>query len=322
MDKINIQKVHYKKTMLNSVKKRNPVIEDIIKNRWLYLLILPGMLFYIVFKYLPMWGIIIAFMEYHPITGIFGSEWVGFKHFTTFFGDAEFLILFRNTLTLSLANIAFTFPLPIIMALMLNEVRNKYFRNGVQTLVFVPHFISMVIIASITYLLLTTDNGIINNLVFQLTGNRIHFLSDPAWFRPVIIIQNIWKETGWGTIIYTAALSNIDVSQYEAAIVDGASRWQKLIYITLPSIAGTVMILLILRVGNVLSVGFEQIFLMSNALNREVSQVFDTYIYYNGITKGSFSYSTAIGLFMSLVNIICVFSTNAFAKKTTGVGLY
>ncbi|MFG1732260.1 ABC transporter permease [Paenibacillus sp. 843] len=292
------------------------------RDKWLYLLLLPGLLYFLVFKYVPMWGVMLAFQNYQPFTGFLKSEWVGFEHFRLFFNNPEFLMLLRNTLLLSFYNLIFFFPAPIILALLLNEVRLSFFKRTIQTMIYVPHFISMVIVASLTYVFLTTEGGTVNELLFQYTGNKIQFLSDPSWFRPVIILQTIWKECGWGTIIFLAALAAVDVEQYEAATIDGANRWRQIWHITLPAIRSTIVILLILRMGSVLDNGFEQIYLMLNPLNRSVGEVFDTYVYAMGITQGAFSYSTAVGLFKSVVGVTLVLGTNWLAKKFGESGLY
>ncbi|HPF87498.1 MAG TPA: ABC transporter permease subunit [Candidatus Limiplasma sp.] len=289
--------------------------QRIKRDRWLYVLVLPGVLYYFIFKLMPMFGIIIAFQKYNPYLGFINSPWVGFKNFTDFFSSADFGRLFVNTLWISFLSIVFYFPAPIILSLLLNEVRVSWYKRTVQTLVYIPHFLSWVIAYSIFYMLLTTDGGLVNLLIERLGGEKIAFLSDKSWFRPLVIIQSIWKETGWGTIIFLAALASVDVQQYEAAVVDGAGRLRQLWHITLPAIKSTIIILLILRMGSVLNTGFEQIYLMSNSINRSVSQVFDTYVYQVGITQGSFSFATAVNLFKSIIGIILVYSTNFIAKK-------
>jgi ABC-type polysaccharide transport system, permease component len=291
------------------------------RDKWLYLLMVPGILYYIIFKYVPMYGIVIAFQDYSPFLGISASPWVGLKHFTTFFSNPDFFRLFRNTLVLSFLSIIFAFPAPIIIALMLNEVRSNIYKKFVQTLVYIPHFVSMVIIASITYVLLNTEGGPINQILMNVFDKKINFLGSPDWFRPLIIFQTIWKECGWGTIIFLAALTSVDIQLYEAAVVDGAGRLRQLWHITLPAIRSTIVILLIMRMGSVLSNGFEHIFLMTNPLNREVADVFDTYVYTLGVTRGSFSYSTAVGLFKSLISLILILSTDKIAKKCGESGL-
>ncbi|WP_239635342.1 sugar ABC transporter permease [Paenibacillus sp. H1-7] len=292
------------------------------RDKWMYILLLPGLLYFAIFKYVPMWGVLLAFKNYQPFTGFMNSEWVGLDHFRDFFQNPDFPRLLRNTLLLSFYNLVFFFPAPIVIALMLNEIRKDFYKRTIQTLIYVPHFISMVIVASISYVFLTTEGGIVNSLLEQYTGQKIDFLSNPDWFRPLIILQTMWKECGWGTIIFLAALAGVDTEQYEAAIVDGANRWRQMWHITLPSVRSTIIILLILRVGDVLENGFEQIYLMTNALNREVADVFDTYVYMMGITQGAFSYSTAVGLFKSIVGVILVFTSNYLAKKFGQSGIY
>jgi len=296
--------------------------ERLRKDKWLYILMLPGLLYFLVFKYVPMWGILLAFQNYQPFLGFWKSEWVGLEHFRIFFDNPEFVMLLRNTLLLSFYNLIFFFPAPIILALLLNEVRIALYKRTIQTLIYVPHFISMVIVASLTYVFLTTEGGLVNELLLKYFGYKISFLSSPDWFRPMIIVQTIWKECGFGTIIFLAALASVDVEQYEAAIMDGANRWRQLWHITLPSISSTIVILLILRLGNVLDNGFEQIYLMLNPLNREVAEVFDTYVYMMGITQGAFSYSTAVGLFKAVIGVTLVLGANWLAKRFGQPGIY
>lgn len=297
-------------------------IRKIKQDRWLYALLAPGVLYFVVFKYMPMWGVLISFQDFQPFLGFWRSKWVGMENFTDFFGNPDFFKLFRNTLILSFYNLVFFFPAPIALALLLNEVRLALYKRTIQTLIYVPHFISMVIVVSITYVFLTTEGGIFNELLVRHTGEKISFLTDPAWFRPLIVLQTMWKETGWGTIILMAALAGVSVELYEAAYVDGAGRWRRLWHITLPAIMSTIVILLILRMGFFLDNGFEHIFLMMNALNRDVADVFDTYVYNIGIIQGAFSYSTAVGLFKSVVSLILVVSTNYLAKKFGQNGIY
>ena len=302
--------------------RRTGLAAKLRKDKWIYLLLAPGLLYFLIFKYVPMWGILLAFQDYQPFLGFWKSEWVGLDHFKVFFNNPEFFMLLRNTLTLSFYNLVFFFPMPIVLALLLNEVRRSFFKRTIQTLIYVPHFISMVIVASLTYVLLTTQGGFVNGLLEQYAGTKIDFLASPEWFRPMIIVQTIWKECGFGTIIFLAALAGVDVEQYEAAIMDGANRWRQAWHITLPSIRNTIVILLILRMGDVLDNGFEQIYLMLNPLNREVAEVFDTYVYMMGITQGAFSYSTAVGLFKAVVGVILVLGSNWLAKRFGQTGIY
>ncbi|MFM9332089.1 ABC transporter permease [Paenibacillus mesotrionivorans] len=313
----NIQAVH-----MTGKDRRNTLWKRVRREKWMFILLTPGLLYFLLFKYVPMWGVLLAFKDYQPFLGFIKSEWVGLEHFRVFFANPEFTMLLSNTLLLSLYNLIFFFPAPIILALLLNEVRVAFFKRFVQTLVYVPHFISMVIVASLTYVFLTTEGGVVNEFLFQQTGSKTDFLTSPDWFRPIIIIQTIWKECGWGTIIFLAALAGVDMEQYEAAIMDGANRWKQTWHITLPSIRSTIVILLILRMGNILDNGFEQIYLLLNPLNRHVAEVFDTYVYMVGITQGAFSYSTAVGLFKSIVGVVLVMGTNWLAKRFGESGLY
>ncbi|MBW7453674.1 sugar ABC transporter permease [Paenibacillus sepulcri] len=285
-------------------------------------MLLPGVLYFIIFKYLPMWGVLIAFQDYSPFSGFAGSPWVGFDNFLQFFKDDSFALIFRNTIILAVYNLVFFFPLPIIIALMLNELRIEVFKRFIQTLIYIPHFISWVVVVGIAYILFTPENGLINNLLIGMGGEKINFLLSNEWFRPMIIGQVLWKETGWGTILFLAALSGVDTQLYEAARMDGANRWRQLWHITLPAIKSTVIILLILRLGSFMDSGFEQVFLMLNPMNREVGEVFDTFVYTSGLQQGHFSYATAANLFKSAVGVALVLGANYLAKKAGEEGIY
>ncbi|MFS0637666.1 sugar ABC transporter permease [Mesobacillus foraminis] len=303
-------------------KKQITWMQRLKKDKWLYLLLLPGLLYFLIFKYLPMWGIVIAFQNYSPFLGVLGSEWVGFEHFKNFFQNPDFFRLLRNTFTFAVLDLVFFFPAPIILALLLNELRSQLYKRTVQTLIYVPHFMSWVIIASITYIFFTTSGGVVNEIVSYFYGKEINFLSAPEWFRPLIMGQIIWKETGWGTVIFLAALASVDQELYDAAIVDGAGRFRRLWHVTLPAVRSTIIVLLILRLGNFLDTGFQQIYLMTNSLNRDVADVFDTYVYFVGVTQGAYSYSTAVGLFKAVVGIILVLGANRLAKKMGQDGIF
>ncbi len=305
--------------------KTNPessLLKRMNKNRWLYVMILPGLLYFLVFKYVPMYGLIISFQDYKPFQGIRGSEWVGFKHFHRLFTEPDFLNILTNTLVLFGLNILFFFPVPIILALMLNELRGSFFKRLFQSLVYLPHFMSWVIIVSIGYVMLTMDGGILNELIAMLGFEKVNFLLSPAWFRPTYIIQVIWREAGWGTIIYLAAIASVDTQLYEAARMDGATRLRQIWHITLPAIRSVIIILLILKIGDVLELGFEHVYLLLNAMNREVAEIIDTYVYTAGLLQGKFSYSTAIGFFKSLVGLVMVVLANKLAKKFGEEGVY
>jgi putative aldouronate transport system permease protein len=292
-----------------------------VRNRWLYLLAAPGIVYYLLFRYAPMWGLIIAFQKYNPPLGLLKSPWAGFEHFADFFSNPDFVTLFTNTIMIALNNLVFFFPLPIILALMLNSVASQSYKRVIQTITYMPHFLSWVIIASISYVMLTTEGGIIHDVVYRITGQSIPFLTGSQYLRPLIVFQAIWRETGWGTIIFLAALSNVDQELYDAAHVDGANGWQRMIHITLPAISGTIVTLLILRLGHFLDTGFEQLFLMTNALNRNVGDVFDTFVYRVGIQNGQYSYTAAVGLFKSLVGLILVLLSDRLAKLAGSDGI-
>lgn len=303
-------------------KKRKKIWREVANNKYLYLMILPGALYFIIFKYLPMGGLVIAFQDYKPFLGITGSQWVGFQHFIRLFTEPTFFMLLKNTLSLFALQIVFSFPLPIVLALMLNQISGAKFKKWIQTIIYLPHFISWVIVVSIFYVLLNTDGGVINNLITSAGGKAIPFLTSPAWLRPMYIIQIIWKEAGWGTIIYLAAITGVDEQLYEAAEMDGASKLRQMWHITLPAIRPTIITMLIMKIGHTLDLGFEHMFLLLNSLNRNVAEIFDTYIYTVGIQNGQLSYSTAVGLFKGVVGLILVVCANKLANKLGEEGIY
>lgn len=295
---------------------------EVRKNKALYLMLLPGVIYFLVFKYLPMGGLIIAFQDYQPWLGIFGSPFVGMKHFIRLFSEDTFGMLMKNTLAIFGLNILFSFPFPILLSLLLNELSSEKLKKSIQTVVYLPHFMSWVIVVSIFYVLLTTEGGVVNNIIVANGGERISFLTNPAFLRPMYTFQQVWKGAGWGTIVYLAAITNVDEQLYEAADMDGANRFRKMWHITLPAIRPTIITLLILKIGDVLELGFEHMFLLMNSLNKNVAQIFDTYVYTAGIQNGQLSYSTAVGLFKGLVGLILVVSANKLAKKIGEDGVY
>ncbi len=303
-------------------RRRRGVRVHVTQFKWLYLLLLPGVIYFALFRYGPMYGAIIAFKDYVPFLGIADSPWVGTEHFASFFASPDFPRLLANTLILALLSLVIAFPLTIVVALLLNELRINLVKRSVQTLIYVPHFLSWTVVASLTYLLFALDIGPLFQAINGVLGTDINFLTDPAWFRPIIVLQDIWKNTGWGTIIFLAALASVDQEQYEAAIIDGAGRFQRVWHITLPSIMPTVVVMLVLQMGQVLNTGFEQIYLMTNSLNRQVADVFDTYVYFMGITQGSYSYSTAVGLFKALVGVVLIFGANWLARRFNQTGIF
>jgi putative aldouronate transport system permease protein len=302
--------------------RRQQIMANFSKDRWLYAMLIPGLLFFTIFKYGPMFGLTLAFKNYRPFLGFFGSEWVGLAHFKRFFSDSTFVTLFSNTLTLSVLNILFNFPTPILFAILLNEVRNRYFKKFVQTVTYLPHFLSWVVVAGLSYVMFTTAGGIVNESIKALGFQPVNFLSSASMFRPMIVGQSMWKETGWGTIIYLAALSGVDMEQYEAARIDGANRLQQLWHITLPSIKPVIITMFILRLGSIIDSSFDQIYNMLNELNRSVGNVFDTYVYDTGITGGQLSYATTVGLFKSAVGFLLVISADRIAKKAGEEGIF
>ena len=292
------------------------------RHKWLYIMLLPGLVYIIMFRYVPMGGLIIAFKDYSPFMGMWDSPWVGLGQFRRFFSTQDFMQLLRNTLGISLLQLVFYFPAPVILSLFLNEIRHDWYKRTVQTFIYIPHFVSWVIVASLTYQLFGTQDGLINMMIKSLGGEAIPILERGKYFWGLIVGQDIWKETGYGTIIYLAALAGVDQEMYEAARVDGAGRWQMMWHITLPAIKSTVIIMLIMRVGSILNTGYEQIFLMRNDLNVAYSEVFDTYIYTRGIVNAQYSFSTAAGLFKSVVGMVMVLGSNWLAKRAGESGIY
>lgn len=292
------------------------------KSKYLFLLFLPGLIYYIVFKYMPMYGLLMAFQKFDFMKGIWGSKWVGFAHFVRFFNDPQAFRIIKNTVLLSVYSLLWGFPIPIILALLLNEISNTTHKRVIQTISYLPHFISEVIIIGILINFLSPSDGIINKMIEMLGGERVFFMKDPGWFRTLYISSGIWKEMGWGAIIYIAALAGINPEIYEAAIVDGASRWKQCIHITLPSLIPTITILLVLNLGKIMDVGFEKVILMQNELIRETSEIIPTYIYRYGIRGIEWSYTTAIGLFNSIIGLILVITANKISKKVNETSLW
>lgn len=298
--------------------------KDCARDKYLIFMVILPVLYYIVFSYLPMAGLVMAFERYSPGPGkgIFGSPWVGFKWFIDFFKSIYFTRVVGNTLIISILDIIFGFPMPIIFALLVNEINNKHSKKIIQTISYFPHFVSTVIICGLIFDLFSSDLGLINQILVSFGKEKIAFLSDPAWFRPIYVGSSIWQTCGWGSIIYLASLSGIDSEIYEAARIDGATRFKQLIYITLPSLVPTIMTLLILRMGQVMSVGFEKVLLLYSAATYSTSDVISTYVYRRGILESQYSFGAAVGLFNSVINFILVISANKLSKKLTETGLW
>jgi putative aldouronate transport system permease protein len=295
---------------------------SISRDKYLYVLALPMIVYFLIFKYVPMWGITIAFQDYSPYMGVAKSPWVGLAHFERFFTNTDFWVLLRNTMAINVLNLLFFFPLPIILSLLMNEVRSAVYKRMVQSIVYLPHFLSWVIIVGITFLLLSPSEGLINKLLIAAGLSKIDFLTRPDWFWGLLTAQSIWKETGWGTIIFLAAISSVDPQLFDAAKIDGAGRFRQMWHVTLPAIRQVIIVLLILRIGHLMDVGFEQVYLMMNGAVSEVADVFDTYVYRTGVQSGQFSYSTAVGLFKSVVGLVLVIGANRLAKKFGEEGVY
>ncbi len=297
------------------------VKKDWKRNRSLYLMVLPVILFYILFHYKPMYGAIIAFQDYNPRQGVTGSEWVGFDQFIRFFTSPYFGRLVKNTLLLSVYGIIFGFPAPIILALLLNELRAKRFKKTVQTITYLPHFISLVVVTGIIKDF-TQSTGLINDIIVMFGGERSSLIQNPALYRTIYIVSDIWQGIGWGSIIYLSALSGVDQQLYEAASIDGAGRWKQLIHVTLPGIAPTIVIMLIMRMGQLLGTGYEKTILLYNEATYETADVIASYIYRVGILERNWSYSTAIGLFNSVINLALLIATNKISRRVSETSLW
>ena len=288
----------------------------------LYLMLLPLLLFYIIFIYKPMGGLVIAFQDYNLFKGIGGSEWVGLKHFKEFLTTPYFIRTLKNTLILNLYLLIFSFPLQIVFALMINEVRNTKMKKIIQTISYMPHFISTVVVAGIVINLLSPQYGMISIIAEKLCGERIYFMAKPECFRTIYTVMNIWQTVGYGSIVYIAALSGIDQQLYEAAVIDGAGKFQQIWHVTLPGLLPTIVTMLIMRIGSILGSSTETVLLLQQPSTYDVSDVLGTYVYRRGLIDSDYSYSTAVGLFNSIIGLLLVSIANTISKKTTEVGLW
>ena len=295
--------------------------DDFQRNRALYLMALPVLAFYIIFHYVPMYGAIIAFKDFSPMKGILGSEWIGIQHFKDFFGSIYFSRILFNTLNISISTLIFGFPTPIILALLINELRSKVFSRTVQTVTYMPHFVSLVVICGLIKEF-TLDTGVVNQVLSVFGWKPVSMLNKPELFVPIYVISNIWQEVGWGSIIYLAALTGIDPQLYEAAKIDGAGRFKQLIHITIPGILPTIVILLILRMGRLLNVGFEKIILLYNPAIYETADVISSFVYRKGLLEFNWSYSAAVGLFNSVINFFMLWSSNWLSRRLKGESLW
>lgn len=302
--------------------KKHPKIRKALRGWELYLMLLPVVVFYLVFNYVPMYGILLAFKDYLPKYGILGSEWVGLKHFQEFFANPSMTRAIKNTLVISSLKIVFCFPVPVIFALLLNEFQHTGYKKWIQTTIYLPNFISWVIIGGLVRQLFATSGGLVNNLIEAFGGKSVAFLTTPSAFYPLLICLEIWKGSGWGTIIYIAGVSNIDPTLYEAAIIDGAGRFRRMWSITLPCILPIIVVSFINTIGGIMNAGFDPIFNLYNKTIYEVADIIDTLVYRLGITEGNYEMSTAIGLFKNVINFCLVIFTNIATKKITGYSMY
>lgn len=294
---------------------------DVIRNKYVYIMAIPVVLYYILFHYVPMCGLVIAFQDYNLVKGIGGSQWVGFKNFMDFFQGYEFWRLLKNTLLLSFELIIFTFPAPLILALLINEVKCNPFKRMVQTVSYLPHFISLVVICGLV-VNFTSSEGVLNQILALFGGEPSTWLMRKELFHPIYIISDMWQQVGWNSIVYLAAIAGIDPGLYEAAAIDGAGRWKRLWNITLPSLIPTITILFIMRIGNVMTLGHEKIILLYNPVIYETSDIISSYIYRRGMLDASYGFSAAVGLFNSVVNCILLWLANHFSRKLTENSLW
>ncbi len=300
--------------MNNNTNKRS-LLKYISLNKYMYILLIPAIIYYIIFHYIPLGGLVIAFQDFNIFKGVFGSEFVGLEHFVRLFNTSDFYKIFRNTLILGIYKVVFIFPVPIIIALLLNEIRSTFFKRVVQTSIYMPHFFSWVIVGGLAIQFLDPTRGVINEIIKYFGYESIHFMAEPEYFRGIVVLTSIWKEAGWGTIVYLAAISSVDPTLYEAAKVDGASRFRMIWNITLPSISTTVLMVFIINMGNVLKSSFEQIFVLYNPLVYEVGDVIETYVYRVGLIDRRYDFATAVGFFQSVVGLIFLLVANHLANK-------
>lgn len=309
------------KTVIKQETLGSRISKDLRKNKYKYIMVLPVLIWYILFCYKPMYGILIAFKNYTPSLGIMGSEWVGFKHFISFFKSIHFQRVFVNTILLSVYNIIFSFPAPVILALFLNEIKNKFFKSTVQTISYFPHFISMVVICGMITQFCSVD-GLVTQVVSFFTGKKEPLLQNAAYFRTIYIASGIWQEVGFSSIIYFAALCSINDELYEAASLDGAGKIGKILHVSIPGILPTIIIMLILKIGHIMSLGSDKVILLYNPLTYKTADIISSYVYRKGLQEFSWSFSTAVGLFNNIINIICLVTVNTISAKLTETSLW
>jgi putative aldouronate transport system permease protein len=308
-------------TAPTALRRRPSFLTRASRYREIYLIMLPGLAFFLIFRITPLFGRVMAFMDYSVVNGFAGSEWVGLRHFERFFTSRDFWVLTRNTFWISGLRILWGFPVPIIFSLFLNDFRNQFVKRMLQSTIYLPHFVSWPVVASLTILLLAPDVGPLNIIIERLTGDSIFFLVEPEYFRPLLVLQGVWKEAGWGTVIYLAALANVDPGLYESAMIDGANRFQRTLHITLPALFSTAIILFILQLGRMVNENFQQIFLMLTPLTYDVGDVYETYVYRVGLQDARFGLSTAVGTFKAVVAFIMIMGSDWVIKRTGARGV-
>lgn len=292
------------------------------KMKALYFLLLIPIIHLFIFEYIPMYGIIIAFKDFNPSKGIFGSEWNNFEHFIRLFTGFEFNRVFINTLIISILKLVCGFPAPIILAILLNEMRNMILKRTIQTISYLPHFISWVILAGMVSEIFSPQRGVFNYIITLFGGKPIYFLASKDWFRPVLVLTQIWKNAGWGSIIYLATLSSIDIESYDSATIDGANRFQKAVHITIPGLVPVITILFILNLGKILNAGFDQVINLYNPLAYEIADIIDTYVYRIGLIDAKYDFASAVGVFKNVVGVLLIFTSNAVIRKFNEYGIW
>lgn len=298
------------------------LVRDIKRDKYLYMILIPFIIWFLLFKYKPMYGLQIAFKDFSLFQGIEASPWVGLEYFREFIGSEYFGRVFKNTIILNIYNLLICFPAPIILAILLNEVKNSKFKKSVQTLTYLPHFVSIVVVAGLVTTLLSPGNGLINVLLEKIGMDKIYFLTKPEYFRGIYTGMDLWKSTGFGSIVFIAAIAGIDQAMYEAANIDGANKWQQIKNITIPSIMPTIVVMLIMKIGNMLVVGYEAIILLYQPATYQTADVISTYVYRSGLLDGRYDFATAVGLFNSVIAVILVLSANKISKKVTETSLW
>ena len=306
----------------STLANRRRLMQRVWNTRELYLLILIPIIWYIVFKYLPLYGIQIAFRDYRTSRGFFGSEWVGLKHFKRFFNSLYFGRIVGNTLVINIVSLLVGFPIPILFALLLNELTHPRYKKVLQNVTYIPHFLSAVVVVSVLQLIFNPNTGVYNMVRKALGLATTNYFAMESAFKPMYILSGLWQNMGWDSILYIAALAGVDPTLYEAATIDGATRLQKIRYVSIPSIMGTITIMLLVRCGQIMNIGYEKVLLMQNSLNQASSDVISTYVYRVGILEGNYSYSTAINLFNSACNVVLLFIANLLAKRLGGTSLW